>query len=253
LSVQHGRFRGQRVSAWELVNSEYVSEARRRWLLQSFRRHQVSLEEVVTAVTTLVEASERQPSQATFRGLRKQLSANDLFRSQLIDRKTLDELSQGKKTVQEVAEMDHVRRYLEGGSFIAGVLIQDTREKMSISEALRRNVLRPGTALVLLEAQAATGFLIDPVENRKLTVQEAFAAGMFGRETYQKLLSAERAVTGYTDPYTGEQISLFQAMKKDLIVREHGIRLLEAQIATGGIIDPVHSHRVPADAAGARG
>nr|CAI9692612.1 unnamed protein product [Rangifer tarandus platyrhynchus] len=253
LSVQHGRFRGRRVSAWELVNSEYISEARRRWLLQSFRRHQVSLEEVVTAVTTLVEASERQPSQATFRGLRKQLSANDLFRSQLIDKKTLDELSQGKRTVQEVAEMDHVRRYLEGGSFIAGVLIQDTKEKMSISEALRRNVLRPGTALVLLEAQAATGFLIDPVENCKLTVQEAFAAGMFGRETYQKLLSAERAVTGYTDPYTGEQISLFQAMKKDLIVREHGIRLLEAQIATGGIIDPVHSHRVPVDVAYQRG
>ena len=39
--------------------------------------------------------------------------------------------------MQEVAEMDRVRRYLEGGSFIAGVLIQDTREKMSISEALR--------------------------------------------------------------------------------------------------------------------
>ena len=252
--VGAGRFRGLNISLWDLLHSEYVGLRKRRELAalcQSGRA--TALRQVVTAVTTLVEASERQPSQATFRGLRKQLSANDLFRSQLIDRKTLDELSQGKKTVQEVAEMDRVRRYLEGGSFIAGVLIQDTREKMSISEALRRNVLRPGTALVLLEAQAATGFLIDPVENRKLTVQEAFAAGMFGRETYQKLLSAERAVTGYTDPYTGEQISLFQAMKKDLIVREHGIRLLEAQIATGGIIDPVHSHRVPVDVAYQRG
>ncbi|XP_070320544.1 epiplakin [Odocoileus virginianus] len=252
--VGAGRFRGLSISLWDLLHSEYVGLQKRRELAalcQSGRA--TALRQVVTAVTTLVEASERQPSQATFRGLRKQLSANDLFRSQLIDKKTLDELSQGKRTVQEVAEMDHVRRYLEGGSFIAGVLIQDTKEKMSISEALRRNVLRPGTALVLLEAQAATGFLIDPVENCKLTVQEAFAAGMFGRETYQKLLSAERAVTGYTDPYTGEQISLFQAMKKDLIVREHGIRLLEAQIATGGIIDPVHSHRVPVDVAYQRG
>ncbi|KAB0393012.1 hypothetical protein E2I00_010726, partial [Balaenoptera physalus] len=103
------------------------------------------------------------------------------------------------------------------------------------------------TALVLLEAQAATGFVINPVENRKLTVQEAFAAGMFSSETYQKLLSAKRSVTGYTDPYTGEQISLFQAVKKDLVVREHGIRLLEAQIATGSVIDPMHSRRLPVD------
>uniref|UniRef100_A0A671FXA2 Epiplakin n=1 Tax=Rhinolophus ferrumequinum TaxID=59479 RepID=A0A671FXA2_RHIFE len=252
--VGAGRFKGLTVSLWDLLHSEYVSVRKRRELAalcQSGRA--TALRQVVSALTTLVEASEREPSQAFFRGLRKQVSARDLFRSQLIDKKTLDELNQGTRTVQEVTEMDSVRRFLEGSNFIAGVLVQGTKERMSISEAMRRHILRPGTALVLLEAQAATGFLIDPVENRKLTVEEAFAAGMFSKETYQKLLSAERAVTGYTDPYTGEQISLFQAMKKDLIVRDHGIRLLEAQIATGGIIDPVHSHRVPVHVAYQRG
>ncbi|XP_019485680.1 PREDICTED: epiplakin-like, partial [Hipposideros armiger] len=226
--VGAGRFKGLTVSLWDLLHSEYVSVPKRRELAalcQSGRA--TALRQVVSAVTALVEASEREPSQAFFRGLRKQVSARDLFRSQLIDKKTLDELNQGTRTVQEVTQMDSVRQFLEGSNFIAGVLIQGTKEKMSISEALRRHILRPGTALVLLEAQAATGFLIDPVKNQKLTVEEAFAAGMFGKETYQKLLSAERAVTGYTDPYTGEQISLFQAMKKDLIVRDHGIRLLE--------------------------
>ncbi|GAB1299481.1 Epiplakin [Apodemus speciosus] len=116
-----------------------------------------------------------------------------------------------------------------------------------------KGVLRPGTALVLLEAQAATGFIIDPVHNRRLSVDEAVAAGLVGGEIQEKLLSAERAVTGYTDPYTGEQISLFQAMQRELIVKDHGIRLLEAQIATGGVIDPVHSHRVPVDVAYQRG
>ncbi|XP_029779208.1 epiplakin-like [Suricata suricatta] len=222
VQVGAGRFKGLSVSLWDLLHSEYVSAHKRRELAalcQSGRA--TALRQVATAVTTLVEAAERQPSQATFRGLRKQVSASDLFRSQLIDKQTLDELHQGKKTVQEVTEMDSVRRYLEGSNFIAGVLIQGTKEKMSISEALRRHILRPGTALVLLEAQAATGFLIDPVRNQKLTVEEAFTAGMFGRDTYQKLLAAERAVTGYKDPYTGERISLFQAMKKDLIVRDH--------------------------------
>ncbi|XP_008569900.1 PREDICTED: epiplakin [Galeopterus variegatus] len=252
--VSMGRFQGHSVSLWDLLHSEYVSANKRRELValcQSGRA--TALRQVVTVVTALVEAAERQPPQATFRGLRKQVSARDLFRSQLIDKKTLDELNQGKRTVQEVTEVDSVKRALEGGNFIAGVLIQDTKERMSIPEALKRHMLRPGTALVLLEAQAATGFIIDPVENQKMTVEQAFEAGMFGKETYTKLLSAERAVTGYTDPYTGEQISLFQAMQRDLIVRDHGIRLLEAQIATGGIIDPVHSHRLPVDVAYQRG
>ncbi|XP_036063478.1 epiplakin [Onychomys torridus] len=252
--ISMGRFQGHSVSLWDLLHSEYVGAEKRRELVAlCCSGRAAALRQVISMVTTLVEAAEKQPPQVSFKGLRKQVSARDLFRSQLINKQTLDELNQGKRTVQEVTEMDSVRRSLEGGNFIAGVLIRGTKEKMSIPEALRRHILRPGTALVLLEAQAATGFIIDPVENRKLTVEQAFQAGMFGKETYMKLLSAERAVTGYTDPYTGEQISLFQAMQRDLIVRDHGIRLLEAQIATGGIIDPVHSHRVPVDVAYQRG
>nr|XP_021514240.1 epiplakin [Meriones unguiculatus] len=252
--ISMGRFQGHSVSLWDLLHSEYVGAEKRRELVAlCCSGRAAALRQVISMVTTLVEAAEKQPPQATFKGLRKQVSAGDLFRSQLINKQTLDELNQGKRTVQEVTEMDSVRRSLEGGNFIAGVLIQGTKERMSIPEALRRRILRPGTALVLLEAQAATGFIIDPVENQRLTVEQAFQAGMFGKETYTKLLSAERAVTGYTDPYTGEQISLFQAMQRDLIVKDHGIRLLEAQIATGGIIDPVHSHRVPVDVAYQRG
>ncbi|KAI5214039.1 Epiplakin [Manis pentadactyla] len=249
-----GRFNGLTVSLWDLLHSEYISIHKRQELAalcQSGRA--TALKQVVSAVTALVEDSERQPSETALRGLRKQVSASDLFRSQLIDKKTLDELNQGRRTMKEVAEMDSVRQFFEGGNFIAGVLIQGTKEKMSIYQAMWKGVLRPGTALVLLEAQAATGFIIDPVRNQRLSVEEAVAAGVVGGEIQEKLLSAERAVTGYTDPYTGERISLFQAMKKGLIMRDHGIRLLEAQIATGGIIDPVHSHRLPVHVAYERG
>ncbi|XP_077928018.1 epiplakin [Halichoerus grypus] len=252
--VGTGRFKGLNVSLWDLLHSEYVDIHKRRELValcQSGRA--TALRHVAVAITALVETSERQPSQATFRGLRKLVSASDLFRSRLIDKETLDALNQGRRTVQEVMERSSIRWHLEGGNFIAGVLIQGTKEKMSIYQAMWKGVLRPGTALVLLEAQAATGFVIDPVRNQRLSVEEAVAVGLVGGEIQEKLLSAERAVTGYKDPYTGEQISLFQAMKKDLIVRDHGIRLLEAQIATGGIIDPVHSHRVPVDVAYQRG
>ncbi|KAM4792513.1 epiplakin-like [Cyanocitta cristata] len=140
-----------------------------------------------------------------------------------------------------------------GSNFIAGVFIQAKHKKLSIYEAMMRGLLTPGTALVLLEAQAASGLLTDPVRNEQLSVKEALAQGLIGRDFYEKLLSAEGAVTGYTEPYTGHRISLFQAMKKEFIVREHAIRLLQAQIATGGIIDPVHGHRVPPEVAYRRG
>ncbi|XP_074842941.1 epiplakin [Carettochelys insculpta] len=252
--VTVGRFKGQRVSLWDLLNSEYITDCKQRELVELYKEENTAaLQEILTKITTVIEQTEKQGRRFTFKGLRKQVSASDLFQSQLIDKKILDELSQGRKTVQEVTEMDSVRRYLEGGNFIAGVLVQPANKKMSIYQAMTRGLLRPGTALVLLEAQAATGFVIDPVKNLRLSVEEALAAGLIGREVYEKLLSAERAVTGYTDPYTQDQISLFEAMRKGLILEGHGIRLLEAQIATGGIIDPVHSHRVPVEVAYKRG
>ncbi|KAL7990201.1 hypothetical protein Chor_010555 [Crotalus horridus] len=254
VSVSTGRFKGQDVSLWDLLHSEYIPDAKRRELVLRYKEtHEELLQEMASSIKKIIEETEQQGKRFTFKGLRKKVSASDLFQSQLIDMTTLDELRQGKTTVQEVSEMDSVKRFLEGCNFIAGVLIEPDREKMSLYQAMRQGLLRPGAALVLLEAQAATGYLIDPVKNKKLSVDEAASAGLIGREIYEKLLSAEKAVTGYTDPYTKRQISLFEAMNQELIVRSHGIRLLEAQIATGGIIDPIHSHRIPVEVAYKRG
>ncbi|XP_041262042.1 epiplakin-like [Onychostruthus taczanowskii] len=252
--VNVGRFKGQTVSVWDLLNSEYFSDSQRRELVQKYKDEKAEvLQEITTVITTIIQETEAQGKKFAFKGLRKRVSASDLFQSQLIDKKTLDELNQGKKTVKEVTEMESVRRYLEGSNFIAGVLIQPSNEKMSIYQAMWKGILRPGTALVLLEAQAATGYIIDPEKNKKFSVEEALEVGLIGGEIFEKLLCAERAVTGYTDPYTKAPMSLFEAMNQGLIVKSHGIRLLEAQIATGGIIDPVHSHRVPVEVAYKRG
>ncbi|XP_071594689.1 epiplakin [Heliangelus exortis] len=252
--VNIGRFKGQTVSVWDLLNSEYLSDSKRRELVQKYKEEKSEvLQEIIAMVITIIKETETQGKKFAFKGLRKRVSASDLFQSQLIDKKTLDELNQGKKTIKEVTEMDSVRKYLEGTNFIAGVLIQPSNEKMSIYQAMWKGILRPGTALVLLEAQAATGFIIDPVKNKKFSVEEALAEGLIGGEIFEKLLCAEKAVTGYTDPYTKAPMSLFEAMNQGLIVKSHGIRLLEAQIATGGIIDPVHSHRIPVEVAYKRG
>ncbi|XP_029104335.1 epiplakin [Scleropages formosus] len=271
-----GSFRGKVVSLWDLLYSKYVSEEKRRELVQQSKSGVITSERFLEILLTIIEQetgcgakskTEQKETHSTtttttltdstkvsqFKGLRRAVTAADLFDSKIIDKQLYDELSAGKITADDVSQMDSVRKYLQGTNSIAGVFVQSTGQTMSIYDAKSKGLLTPGTTLVLLEAQAATGFLIDPVNNRKLSVDEAVAAGVVGSELKSKLLSAEKAVTGYTDPYTGGTISLFQALKKDLIVKDHGIRLLEAQIATGGIIDPVHSHRVPVEVAYQRG
>ncbi|XP_035381603.1 epiplakin isoform X1 [Electrophorus electricus] len=257
-----GKFQGQVVSLWELLYSKYITEEKRRDLVQQFKSGTITIEYFLEQVLTIVQQKTSSipvitppkiSKVLTFKGIKKQVSAQELLKSKIINEKIYEELTAEKVTVEQVSQIDSVRRYLQGTNSIAGVFVQSTKEKMSIYQAKCKGLLKPGTSLVLLEAQAATGFMIDPVKNNKLSVEEAVAQGLVGSEWKNKLLSAERAVTGYTDPHTGNVISLFQALKKDLIVKDHGIRLLEAQIATGGIIDPVHSHRVPVEVAYQRG
>uniref|UniRef100_A0A669QKT4 Calponin-homology (CH) domain-containing protein n=1 Tax=Phasianus colchicus TaxID=9054 RepID=A0A669QKT4_PHACC len=254
VEVPAGSLRGRTVSVWELIHSEYFSEEQRRELLRQYKTGKVTVEKIIKIVITIIEETEsRKQEKLSFTGLRAPVPASELLESRILSEAQYQQLKDGSATVKELAETEAVRRFLHGSDCIAGVYVEATKEKLNIYEAMRRNLLRASTAVVLLEAQAATGFLIDPVRNRKLYVNEAVKAGVVGPELHEKLLSAEKAVTGYKDPYSGNTISLFEAMKKGLIVREHGIRLLEAQIATGGIIDPVHSHRLPVEVAYKRG
>ncbi|KAM4706329.1 plectin isoform 1-T1 [Rhinophrynus dorsalis] len=254
IEVPSGIFKGRITTIWELINSEYFTEEQRRELIRQYKTGKVTIEKIIKIMITIVEETETKKQQRlTFTGLRAPVPATELLESSIIDKAQYEQLKEGKKSVKEISETDSVKRYLQGSDCIAGVYVEENKSKMNIYQAMKRNFLRPGTAIVLLEAQAATGFIIDPMKNQKLYVNEAVKAGIVGPELHEKLLSAEKAVTGYKDPYSGNTISVFEAMQKGLILKEHGIRLLEAQIATGGIIDPVHSHRVPVEVAYKRG
>ncbi|KAI5104235.1 plectin isoform X29 [Silurus meridionalis] len=128
---------------------------------------------------------------------------------------------------------------------IQGVYIEDTKEQLSIYEAMKKNMIGQDDAIDLLKAQAATGYIIDPIKNLKLTVKDAVEMEVVGNEFKDTLLFAEQAVTGFINPSTGMVFSLFQAMKKGMIDKYQCLPFLEAQIATGGIIDPEASHRLP--------
>ncbi|XP_060053739.1 plectin isoform X16 [Erinaceus europaeus] len=254
VEVPTGTFQGRTVTVWELISSEYFTAEQRQELLRQFRTGKVTVEKIIKILITIVEEVESvRRERLSFSGLRAPVPASELLEAGILSRVQFEQLQDGKTTVKDLSEVDSVRRLLQGSGCLAGIYLEDSKEKVTIYEAMRRGLLRPSTATLLLEAQAATGFLVDPVRNQRLYVHEAVKAGVVGPEMHEKLLSAEKAVTGYKDPYSGNTISLFQAMKKGLVLRDHGIRLLEAQIATGGIIDPVHSHRVPVDVAYKRG
>ncbi|XP_031648056.1 plectin isoform X16 [Oncorhynchus kisutch] len=250
MELQSGPFKGKKLTIWEMIHSEYITEEQRIDLMRQYRSGKITIEKIVTIVITIVNEKEaKKQEQDSFKGLRAPVSAKSLFDSKIIDKATFDMLQQGKKTPTQVSENVNVSKYLQGSDSIAGVYLEPTKEKISIYQAMKKNLLRHNTGLSLLEAQAATGFIIDPVKNQYLSVDDAVKAGIVGPELHEKLLAAEKAVTGYKDPFTGKTISLFQAMEKDLIIKEHVMPLLEAQLSSGGIIDPVNSHRVPIDVA----
>ncbi|XP_051811464.1 plectin a isoform X6 [Acanthochromis polyacanthus] len=254
MELEYGPFKGRKVTIWEIIHSEYITEEQRIELIRQYRMGQVTIERLIKIVITMVDEKEdKAKEEACFEGLRSPVTASSLLHSNIIDKATFDQLQQGKKTPKEVSDTDKVKKFLQGTDRIDGIAMADSNEKLSIYQAMKKNVIQQNTGLGLLEAQAGTGFITDPVKNLKYSVDNAVKAGVVGPELHEKLLSAEKAVTGYKDPYTGNTISLLQALKKELVLREHAIPLLEAQFTTGGIIDPVSSHRVPNDVAIQRG
>ncbi|KAK7887153.1 hypothetical protein WMY93_026774 [Mugilogobius chulae] len=250
VDLDFGPFKGRKVTIWEILYSEYFTEQERNDLLKQFMSGKITIERLIKIIiTTITEKETKKNEQSAFKGLRANVPACSLYDSKIIDKPTYDLLQQGKTTPADVSRNPNVNKYLRGSECIAGIYNEPSKEKLSIYQAMKKKLLRHNTGLALLEAQAATGFIVDPVKNECLSVDEAVKSGLVGPELHEKLLSAEKAVTGYKDPFTGNKISLFEAMQKDLILKEQALPMLEAQIVCGGIIDPVNSHRVPTDVA----
>lgn len=201
--------------------------------------------------TELNVASDRETSLYSVQGFRSKVSFEELLQCNMINQTDVDKVQQGQLSITDIET--RLKPYLTGSNCIAGIYDEEQDRVLPFYQAMKEGLLRPGTTLELLEAQAASGFMIDPVNNTYMTVEDAWKRALVGKEYKDKLLSAERAVTGYRDPNTGQLISLFQAIEKELIEKGHGIRLLEAQIASGGIIDPKESHRIDVEVAYKKG
>ncbi|KAM6280749.1 uncharacterized protein LJ264_002807 isoform 2-T2 [Porphyrio hochstetteri] len=216
---------------------------------EGFRKEDFAFlgEEILKTVddATQLEYFPEEYDDIKFQGLRRDVTARQLTEVKLIDRLTVEQLHSGQKTIDEVQKS--LEKFLTKPTAIAGLYLESSREILSFASAAKRRIIGKALALAFLEAQAATGFIIDPTTGQKFSVDDSVVRGLADTEFKSRLLEAEKAVLGYC--CSGKVISVYQAMEARLLDRQKGKNILEAQIASGGVIDPVRSVRVPPEAA----
>jgi len=139
-------------------------------------------------------------------GWRKQCKLSDLLEAGLISETLIQNIENGLLLLPTVEEK--LQQWLHGTSPVAGLLIIQTGEKMSLYSAAKRGFLRRGTAVSLLEAQAATGNVIDPITGEYMAVEEATRKGLIDKQYEQILTRAEKAVNGYKTKNSDETVSI---------------------------------------------
>lgn len=222
-------------------------------LLEGYRTSEGFRSEDVSKISSILEEKKAKvvdmiPSEydnIKFQGLRHDVTARQLIEVKLIDMSTGEQLHSGKKTIAEVQK--NLEKFLTKPTAIAGLYNETSKEKISFASAAQKRLIEKAVGLTLLEAQAATGFIIDPATGQKYSVDESVIKGLVDHEYKSSLLESERAVLGYL--FSGKKLSVYQAIEARVLDRQKGKNILEAQIASGGIIDPVRSVRIPPEAA----
>ncbi|KAG7256196.1 hypothetical protein CRUP_015934 [Coryphaenoides rupestris] len=113
----------------------------------------------------------------------------------------------------------------------------------------RISILDPETAIRLLEAQAASGGIVDLNKKDKISVHKAAQIGLIETGHMHKLLHAQKAFTGVEDPETKERLSACQAAEKGWIPQDSAMRYMQAQYFTGGLVDPSKTGRLTVEEA----
>lgn len=178
-------------------------------------------------------------------GLRGRVSIKKLIKTKIITEETALKLQTGLITMDEVQAS--LAQFTGKPVSIAGIYIESGKKKMPFMEAAQAGIMARTYAIEFLEAQAATGAIIDPITGESYNAVDAIDRGIIGRELRDRITDADKAVSGY--PHGGKLLSVFQVMEERILDRHRGKGILEAQIATGGLIHPLIGMRLPPDCA----
>ncbi|MEQ2193286.1 hypothetical protein XENOCAPTIV_024176, partial [Xenoophorus captivus] len=163
------------------------------------------------------------------------------IKHKLLDEGVLRKLEMGLLTIEQVQAS--LTQQSDKPATVAGVYVESSKKKTSFLEAAEKGFLAKTYALEFLEAQAATGSLVDLATGATVSVAEALERGIVDLSMKEKLTEAEKAVSGYN--FKGRKLSVFQAMEERILDRYKGKRILEVQVTAGGLISPETGKRVP--------
>uniref|UniRef100_A0A8C4R0D5 Plectin n=1 Tax=Eptatretus burgeri TaxID=7764 RepID=A0A8C4R0D5_EPTBU len=254
ITIPCGQMMGKTLTVWEVLHSSLIQESSSQNIISTYREGKTSTIKIIVIIVEIIEAGAAKTDRTkliSIRGIRHPVTLETLIQTGLLSEETASLVLKEKKTIEEVSAS--LKSCLQGTGTIAGVVVESTNETMDVYRAMKVGLLKPGIALELLEAQAATGFLLSPLWNERLTVEQAAQKQLISLDIKEKLLIAEKAVTGFKDLYTGKLLGIGQVLQKSESLRDLAVRLLEAQLATGGIIDPQLSVRLPLAVAHERG
>lgn len=127
---------------------------------------------------------------------------------------------------------------------ICGVYDKDTDTSLSVRVAVARKMIDPTTAQRLLEAQAATGGIVDVNNRERYSVYKAADRSLIESTQLQRLLNAQKAFTGIEDPVTKQRLSVGEAIQKGWLPKDTAMRYMEVQYLTGGLVDPNQPGRI---------
>ncbi|MCI4376743.1 hypothetical protein PGIGA_G00191880 [Pangasianodon gigas] len=190
-------------------------------------------------------SKQRESSSSKLQGLRGRVSIEKLIKIKIITEEIALKLKTGLITMEEVQAS--LAQFTGKPVSIAGIYIESGKKKMSFMDAAEAGIMAKTYAIEFLEAQAATGAIIDPITGESYSAVDAIDKGIIGEELRDRITDADKAVSGY--PHGGKLLSVFQAMEERILDRHRGKGILEAQIATGGLIHPLIGMRVPPDCA----
>ncbi|XP_021518087.1 dystonin isoform X20 [Meriones unguiculatus] len=253
LEIAKSKQCGMQTEVTTLKQDKTLASSAAGWMLEGSRASaglkgefpKKSVEPDTSQSSALNQACSVRDEEFQFRGLRHTVTGRQLAEAKLLDMRTVEQLRLGLKTVEEVQKS--LSKFLSRATSIAGLYLESSKDKISFASAAQKIIIDKMMALAFLEAQAATGFIIDPVSGQTYCVEDAVLQGLVDPEFRNRLLEAEKAVVGY--PHASQPLSVFQAMENRMLDRKKGKHILEAQIASGGVIDPVRGIRVPPETA----
>ncbi len=86
VSVRYDRFCNKKVTLWDLINSEYLSEEKRQELLKRYKSKTITIEEIITIILEIIESKEVQRNaDLSVNGFRGKVSILELLNSAIID------------------------------------------------------------------------------------------------------------------------------------------------------------------------